>query len=113
MPILCDPQSTFTVSLKSDEGRTPLPSFIVRCQSMRGQMRICAVIDKLADGDTNTADLFAETIEVLDDIVVDWKNMPEDYAKGKLVDYLNYSEARELLRTVLYASQLGPNEKKD
>lgn len=113
MPILCDPNSTFSVSLKSDEGKTPLPSFTVRCQSMRGQMRICEVIDKLAIGETTTADLFAETLEVLESVIVGWKNMPFAYEVGRVADLLNYSEARELLRSVLYASQLGPDEKKD
>lgn len=113
MPILCDPNSTFPVWLKSDEDKSPRPTFLVRCQSMRGQMNICATIDKLADETTTTAELFEETLQRLSEVVVGWKDMPIPFSKESIGELLNYAEARELLRSVLYASQLGPDEKKD
>lgn len=113
MPILCDPNSTFSVSLKGDDGKNPLPTFTVRCQSMRGQMRICEVIDKLVDENMTTAELFTQTIAMLGEVVVGWQNMPIPFSTDALADLLNYNEARELLRSVLYHSQLGADEKKD
>lgn len=112
MPILCDPNSTFDVVLDSDADKTPTPTFVARCQSLRGQMQICATIDKLAEQKTSTAELFTETIERLAAVFVGWRNMPEEYEPSKLGDYLNYAEARQLLRKVLYHSQVSSVEKK-
>ena len=113
MPILCDPESTFNVWLKSDEAKSPRPEFIARCQSMRGQMKVSGTLDLMTSEEITTQHLFEETIKRLQEVLVGWKNMPEPYAPDKLWDYLNYSEARDLLRSVLYGSQLGPEEKKD
>lgn len=80
---------------------------------MRGQMAICATLDKLTDDATGTAELFSETLERLGEVIVGWKDMPLPFSKENIGELLNYAEARELLRTVLYNSQLGPDEKKD
>ena len=113
MPILSDPNSTFDVVLERDKDKLPTPTFVARCQSMRGQLKICSVIDLLTVPDTDTAVLFTKTIEALQEVFVGWKNMPTEYSPEALIDCVNYSEARELLRSVLYGSQLGPEEKKD
>lgn len=112
MPILCEPDATFPVVLESDKDKTPQPTFIAKAQSMRGQQRIGATLDLWNESELSVRELFEKTLEVLGAVFVGWRNMPKPYSVEALADTINYAEARELLRQVLFASQLDPESKK-
>ena len=112
MPILCEPDATFPVVLESDKNKTPQPTFIAKAQSMRGQQRIGATLDLWNEPELPVDELFEKTLEVLGAVFVGWRNMPTAYSVDALAETINYAEARELLRLVLFASQLDPESKK-
>lgn len=108
MPIYLEPGHTFPVRLKSDEGKSPLPTFHVLTQSMRGQREIAAVLDKLTEAEVTTPELFDATTAQIERVVARTENMPEFKA-----DLLSYAEARELLTMAMYNQQLDHDSKKD
>lgn len=113
MPILCEPGALFDVVLESDKDKANPPTFVCKAQSIRGQQKISVVLDKLTDGQTTITELFDETLATLAEVVDGWKNMPTAYSKDELANWLNYGECRELLRGVLYNSQVSAETKKN
>lgn len=115
MPVYLEPNKTFPVCLKSDEAK-PIetrPVFMAKAQSMRGQLRISETLDLWNEPGLSVVELFNRTLDVLADVFCGWKNIPGEFSRDGLLDTINYSEARELLRLVLYASQLDTEAKKD
>lgn len=107
MPIYLEPGHTFPVCLDADESKSPRPTFYVLTQSMRGQRQIADVLDKLEEESVTTSELFDATIAQLERVIARTDHMP-----GFTADSLSYSEARELLRKVMYNQQLDHDSKK-
>ena len=107
MPLYLEPDLLFPVVLDSDKDKIPCPTFWAQSQSMRGQAKTAAVLDAW-NGQIDASELFARTIEELKRVVVKCENMP-----AFEWDLLTYSEARELLRKVMFNQHLDTQEKKD
>jgi hypothetical protein len=116
MPIALEPGQRFAIVLDSDADKPAetRPTFFAKSQSMRGQQRVGEVLDLWNDNkDLTLKQLFDATIEVLGSVLVDWQNMNGiTFSVDALPDVLTYSEARELLRKVMYNQHLTPEEKK-
>jgi hypothetical protein len=116
MPLFLEPGQQYPIVLDIDAGKPKesQPTFFAKSQSMRGQQKIGEVLDLWSNSpDISLADLFDATIAVLDGVVVGWKNMGSvEFSTDSMKDVLNYSEARELLRKVMYNQHITPDEKK-
>ena len=116
MPLFLEPGITFPVVLDSDADKPveSQPTFLAKSQSMRGQQRVGEVLDMWTTSPDITIDkLFDETIEVLASVFVGWKNMGSvEFSSDALRDVLTYTEARELLRKVMYNQHVQTLEKK-
>jgi hypothetical protein len=116
MPVFLEPNSTFEVCLDADEHlpEEVRPTFIARSQSMRNQLKILDVVDRIfSNGNVKLEDLFRETIETLGIAVTGWRNMGGiEYSVDAFYDLLTYKEARELLRKVAYNQRVTPEQKK-
>lgn len=108
MPVYLEPDHTFPVALDSDKDKLPTPTLHVRTQSLRGQREIAAVLDKIEDAGVTTPELFDATIAQLTRVIARTEHMP-DFTP----DSLSYSEAREVLRKVMYNQRLDHETKKD
>ena len=116
MPLFLEPGQSYPIVLDSDSEKPPesRPTFLAKSQSMRGQERIAEVLDAWTDDpDLTIKELFDKTIEVLNGIVIGWKNMSGiEFSSDALRDVLTYSEARELLRKTMYNQHITEAEKK-
>jgi hypothetical protein len=116
MPISLEPGQKYPVVLDCDQDKPEAtrPTFYAKSQSMRGQQRIGEVLDLWTSSDDLTiAELFAQTVDVLSGVLVGWKNMNDiEFSKENLAEVLTYSEARELLRKVMYNQHITSDEKK-
>lgn len=116
MPVFLEPNQTFEICLDSDMNlpEESRPTFIARSQSMRNQLKILEVVDRLfVDEKIELAGLFQETVDMLAVAIVGWKNMGGiDYTPEMFSDVLTYREARELLRKVAFNQQVTPEQKK-
>lgn len=115
MPVFLEPDQKFPIVLASDKDK-PIelrPTFFAKSQSMRGQRRIAAVLDRLTeDKEVTASQLFDDVVEALGNVLVGWQNMGRPYTKEALEDVLSYTEARELLRLVSYNQHVTLEEKK-
>jgi hypothetical protein len=115
MPVFLEPDQKFPIVLECDKTK-PIesrPTFYAKSQSMRGQRRIAAVLDRLTEDKEVTADqLFDDAVEALGSVLTGWVNMGQPYTKEALEDVLSYAEARELLRLVSYNQHVTLEEKK-
>lgn len=116
MPISLEPGQRYPIVLESDQDKDESirPTFFAKSQSMRGQQRVGEVLDMWSENDSLTLkQLFDSTVEVLSEVIIDWQHMGDiPYSPDALRDVLTYSEARELLRKVMYNQHLTPDEKK-
>ena len=116
MPLFLEPGQKYPIVLDidADKPKESQPTFFAKSQSMRGQQKIGEVLDLWSNSpDITLADLFDATIDVLDGVVIGWRNMGDiEFSADKLRDVLNYSEARELLRKVMYNQHITSDEKK-
>lgn len=116
MPLFLEPDQKFPIVLDGDASKPKgeQPTFYARSQSMRGQQRIGQVLDLwTTNPDISIEELFAQTVEVLAGVIVGWSNMGgRDFDESALADVLSYSEARELLRKVMYNQHITAEEKK-
>ncbi len=116
MPLSLEPGQKYPIILDcdADKPKTAQPTFFAKSQSMRGQQKIGEVLDLWTDNpDVTLKELFDATIEVLDGVVIGWSNMGDhEFSSDAMQDVLNYSEARELLRKVMYNQHLTSDEKK-
>ncbi len=115
MPIQLEPDQAFEIVLDSDKSKPSesRPLFIVKSQSMRGQRRLIKTLDRILEDGFSTDTLFTETASALSDVLLGWKNMNGiEYSADKIEDVLAYSEARELLRKVVFNSRVSDDEKK-
>lgn len=116
MPLFLEPGQKYPIVLDTDANKPESiqPTFFARSQSMRGQQKIGEVLDMWTDNPNLTLkELFDATIEVLDGVVVGWKNMSGiEFSIEELRGILNYNEARELLRKVMYNQHITADEKK-
>lgn len=115
MPVFLEPDQKFPIVLASDKEKPAdvRPTFFAKSQSMRGQRRIAAVLDRLTeDKEVTTDQLFDDAIEALATVLTGWSNMGQPYSKEALEDVLSYSESRELLRLVSYNQHVTTEEKK-
>lgn len=116
MPLFLEPGQKYPIVLDidADKPKESQPTFFAKSQSMRGQQKIGEVLDLWSNSpDITLPDLFDATIDVLDGVVIGWRNMGGiEFSADKLRDVLNYSEARELLRKVMYNQHITPDEKK-
>jgi len=115
MPVFLEPDQRFPVVLASDKDKPveSRPTFFAKSQSMRGQRRIAAVLDRLTEDKEVTHDeLLDDIIEALGGVLTGWQNMGQPYSKDALEDVLSYTEARELLRLVAYNQHVSLEEKK-
>lgn len=113
MPVYLEPNRLFPVVLKSDEDRSPKPTFWAVSLSMRMQNHLSEVLDKWHEEDVNTSVLFTETIEAILKYVQKLENMPGAELNAEwLMDNLTYQEAREILGTILFNNHLNHDLKK-
>lgn len=116
MPVFLEPDQTFPVVLDSDlqKPEDVRPTFFARSQTMRKQIGILNVLDRLHEDKNATAEeLFADACRVLSETVVGWKNMGGiEFSPDLFDEVLNYSEARELLRKIAYNQKVTPEQKK-
>ena len=116
MPLFLEPGQKYPIVLDTDADKPEAvrPTFFAKSQSMRGQQKIGEVLDMWTDNPNLTLkDLFDATIDVLDGVVVGWKNMGGfEFSIDELRGVLNYNEARELLRKVMYNQHITAEEKK-
>lgn len=116
MPIALEPGQKYPIVLDSDKDKPKesQPTFFAKSQSMRGQQRIGEVLDMWTQVENLTLpDLFNATIDVLGGVVVGWSHMSGiEFSVDALRDVLTYSEARELLRKVMYNQHITAEEKK-
>ncbi len=108
MPIYREPDREYPLVLQSDKDKTPRPTFYALTQSMRGQIKIAETLDALYGEDIRTPELFKRTIDCLKEYIVRTENMP-----GFEFENLTYSEARELLQSVMFNTRIDHDEKKD
>jgi hypothetical protein len=116
MPLCLEPNQQFPVVLDCDAEKPQdvRPTFFAKSQSMRGQQKIGEVLDLWTNNDALTiTELFDSTIDVLRGVVVGWKNMgANEFSHDALRDVLTYTEAREMLRKVMYNQHITAEEKK-
>lgn len=112
MPVFLEPNREFPVVLESDKDRTPTPTFYARSLSMRLQQEVAEALDLWFTDGVDTKALFAKTVEVFLKVFTRIENMQGELSADWLYN-LTYSEARELLRTVLHNNHLDHNAKKD
>ena len=115
MPSQLEPDLPFEICLDIDKSKPSesRPKFIVKSQSMRGQRRLIKTLDMILESGVSTDTLFNETVSALSDVLIGWQNMNEiEYSPEKIEDVLAYSEARELLRKVVFNSRVSDDEKK-
>lgn len=116
MPIALEPGQKYPIVLDSDKDKPKesQPTFFAKSQSMRGQQKIGEVLDMWTQQENLTIpELFNATIDVLGGVVVGWSNMSGiEFSVDALRDVLTYSEARELLRKVMYNQHITTDEKK-
>jgi hypothetical protein len=115
MPLSLEPGQGYPIVLDSDTSK-PVevqPTFFAKSQSMRGQQIVGETLDLWSAKDVTVSDLFTKTCDVLSTVLVGWKNMGGiEFSKESLADLLTYSEARELLRKVMYNQHITADEKK-
>lgn len=115
MPLSLEPGQGYPIVLDSDTSK-PVevqPTFFAKSQSMRGQQRVGETLDLWSAKDVTVSDLFEKTCDVLADVLISWKNMGGiEFSKAALSELLSYSEARELLRKVMYNQHITAEEKK-
>jgi hypothetical protein len=115
MPLFLEPGQKYPIVLDADTDKPveSQPTFFAKSQSMRGQQKIGEVLDMWGESNLTLKDLFDATVEVLDGVVVGWKNMGGlEFSSEEMRNILNYSEARELLRKVMYNQHISTDEKK-
>lgn len=115
MPVFLDPDATFPVVLDSDLDKPAesRPTFWVKAQSMRGQLTLGDVLDKMHDGEPTTEVLFERACEELSKVVIRWENMGGyECNKESMQEVLSYFELREIIRKTMYEQHLQPEEKK-
>lgn len=116
MPLFLEPGQKYPIVLDVDAAKPKetQPTFFARSQSMRGQQQIGEVLDLWTENpDVTVRELFDQTIQVLSGVVVGWKNMGGiEFSADGLREVLNYNEARELLRKVMYNQHITADEKK-
>jgi hypothetical protein len=116
MPAFLEPNKSFDVVLDSDISK-PIesrPTFFAHSQTMRRQLEILNVLDRLhEDSDATPEELFGDACRVLSETIVGWKNMGGvEFSPDVFGEILNYHEARELLRKIAYNQQVSPEQKK-
>lgn len=112
MPIFLEPGREFPVVLEGDKDKTPTPTFYARSLSMRKQQEVADALDAWL-GEIDSKELFQRTVNVLLSVFTRIENMPGELSAEWLMDSLTYTEARELLRTVLFNNHLDHDAKKD
>jgi hypothetical protein len=115
MPLFLEPGQKYPIVLDvdADKPAESQPTFFAKSQSMRGQQKIGEVLDMWGDANLTLKELFDATIAILDGVVVGWKNMGGiEFSSDEMRNVLNYSEARELLRKVMYNQHITTEEKK-
>jgi hypothetical protein len=115
MPLFLEPGQKYPIVLDVDADKLigSQPTFFAKSQSMRGQQKIGEVLDMWGEANLTLKELFDATIEALDGVIVGWENMGGlEFSSDAMRDALNYSEARELLRKVMYNQHLTTDEKK-
>lgn len=116
MPLFLEPGQKFPVVLEIDKDKPAesRPTFYARSQSMRNQQRIADVLDSIyAEPQPTVEQMFSDICEALATVFVGWSNMGGiEYSKDALRDVLTFTEARELLRLVMYNQHVTHEEKK-
>lgn len=116
MPLALEPGQQYPIVLDVDKDKPEAsrPTFFAKSQSMRGQQAIGTVLDLWTENDDLTIEaLFEATCKVLSGVIVGWKHMNGiEFSKEAIPDVLAYSEARELLRKVMYNQHITQDEKK-
>ena len=116
MPLSLEPGQKYPIVLDTDldKPKSTQPTFYARSQSMRGQQKIADVLDQWTENpDISIKELFESTVEVLRGVVIGWANMGgHEFSDDAMYLVLNYQEARELLRKVMYNQHITTDEKK-
>lgn len=123
MPIGLEPDATFEVVLKGQEGRPEPATFVFRYLSMRDWKAVGEAWDHVGEkvGDLEVpltlGGWMDQLLEALRKPLAGWRNVTRDgaevaYDPGQLDAILAPYQVKELLRSFIEASTLGPDSKK-
>jgi hypothetical protein len=116
MPLFLEPDQRFSVSLECDRDKPAetRPTFFAKSQTMRNQRKVGEVLDSIyADPAPDIDEMFTAACDMLATVLVGWKNMGGiEYSREALEDVLTFTEARELLRLVMFNQGLTDDQKK-
>ena len=96
MPIALDPDRTIDIVLKLDEGKPNPPAFV--CKFLTGRQvakvqQLRAAVSERGLIDQQAIDQLSEALGVG---LVGWRNLPGEFAVGRLADVLTFAEMFEL-----------------
>lgn len=112
MPRLLDPQSSFNVVLKSDEGKDPEPYFTFQALSVRTFNEVVEKYESIDELQTDMAQVNA-IVDCLKVGMTGWGNMGREFDPDQLDDILTIAEAVELLEQMLSGQQVKGDEAKN
>src|SRR5690348_1276392 len=101
MPLALDPQARFSVVLKTDQGKTPAPTFHFRSANVRQWIQVVNQLEGVKQ-EASGANALPFLISAIRINLVGWSNMigpagEIPYDADKLETIINPAEANELL----------------
>lgn len=116
MPLFLEPNQRFAVVLESDKDKPAesRPTFFAKSQTMRNQRRVGEVLDMIyAQPSPSVDEMFGTTCDMLAEVLVGWSNMGGvEFSREVMEDVLTFTEARELLRLVMFNQAVTDDQKK-
>lgn len=116
MPLFLEPNQRFAIVLECDRAKPAesRPTFFAKSQTMRNQRKVGEVLDSIyAEPAPNIDEMFRSACDMLAEVLVGWANMGGiEYSREALEDVLTFTEARELLRLVMFNQGLSDDQKK-
>jgi hypothetical protein len=116
MPLFLEPNQQFAVVLECDKDKPAesRPTFFAKSQTMRGQRLVGEVLDSIyADPAPDLDAMFCTACDKLAEVLIGWENMGGvTFSREAMEDVLTFTEARELLRLVMFNQGLTTGQKK-
>lgn len=116
MPLFLEPNQRFAIVLECDRDKPAdsRPTFFAKSQTMRNQRRVGEVLDGIyAQPPPSVDEMFGSVCDMLAEVLVGWSNMGGiEFSREAIQDVLTFTEARELLRLVMFNQALSDDQKK-
>jgi len=116
MPLFLEPDQRFVIVLECDRDKPAesRPTFFAKSQTMRGQRLVGEVLDSIyAEPAPDLDEMFRVACDKLAEVLVGWENMGGiEFSREAMEDVLTFTEARELLRLVMFNQGLTTGQKK-